>query len=38
MMGMMTSVTLAWKLGNYNFSLKDKIQLISGQIKPKIIK
>lgn len=37
MVGTMTSVTLSWRMQNYNFSLTDKIQLITEQIKSKAI-
>ena len=38
MVGTMMSVTLSWRMQNYSFSLTDKIQLITEQIKAKVIK
>lgn len=37
MIGTIASVTLTWKFQNYDFSLTDKIRLITNQVKAKII-
>ena len=35
--GTISSITLAWKLQNYNFSLTDKIKLITDEMKTRIL-